>query len=103
MASHFKKRGHMLRSFVVTLLLAGAALAQNVERKEIMVDPKVLARYVGVYQMGPGVNMVIAIEGNQLSSRMTNQGPVPVFAQTETLFFAKVVDAQLEFSGSDAQ
>src|SRR5262245_37169386 len=75
-------------------LLASLAHGETVtlqsERKEITVDPKVLARYVGVYQMGPGVNMVITIEGNQLSSRMTNQGPVPVFAQTETLFFAKV-------------
>jgi hypothetical protein len=34
---------------------------------------------------------------------MTNQGPIPVFAESESKFFAKVVDAQIEFSGSDAQ
>jgi CubicO group peptidase (beta-lactamase class C family) len=87
--------------------LAAVALGETVilqtERREITLDPKVMARYVGVYQMAPGTNMVITLENNQLSSRLTNQGPVPIFPQSETLFFAKVVDAQLEFSGSDAQ
>ena len=36
------------------------------ERKEITLDPKVLSRYVGAYQMPGGPVMLITLEGNQL-------------------------------------
>jgi hypothetical protein len=65
------------------------------ERKEITLDSKVLARYVGAYQLGPG--MLITLEGSQLISKLGNQQPVPIFPESETMFFAKVVDAQIEF------
>jgi hypothetical protein len=63
----------------------------------------VLSRYVGVYQMGPGTNMLITLENNQLISQLTNQGPIPIFPRSENVFFPRVVDAELEFSGNDAQ
>jgi len=71
-------------------------------RKEITPDPKVLSRYLGAYQFpamgnGAGPAMVIYVDGNQLMSRLGNQGALPYFPQSETLFFAKAVDAQLEF------
>jgi CubicO group peptidase (beta-lactamase class C family) len=81
----------------------GETITLQSERKEITLDPKVLNRYVGVYQLAPGTNMMITLDNNQLVSQMTGQGPVPLFPQSETMFFPKVVDAQLEFSGSDAQ
>ena len=87
----------------VAALVRGATVTLQSERKEITLDPKVMSRYVGTYQMGPGSNMVITMDGNRLFSKLGNQNPVPVFAESETKFFAKVVDAQLEFSGSDAQ
>jgi CubicO group peptidase (beta-lactamase class C family) len=87
----------------VAALAHGETVTLQSERKEITLDPKVMSRYVGAYQMGPGTNMVITMDGNRLSSKLGNQNPVPVFAESETMFFAKVVDAQLEFSGSDAQ
>ena len=87
--------------------LAAVAHGENVtlqtERKEITVDPKILARYVGAYQLAPGASFLITLEGNQLVSKLGNQPRVPVFPQSETLFFAKVVDAQLEFVQPDAQ
>ncbi|HMC61218.1 MAG TPA: serine hydrolase, partial [Candidatus Solibacter sp.] len=73
------------------------------ERKEITLDPKVLSRYVGAYQLAQGPAMLITLEGNQLISKLGNQGAVPIFAESETLFFLKVVDAQLEFPKDDAQ
>jgi hypothetical protein len=87
--------------------LADVAHGQTVtlqsERKEIKLDPKVLQRYVGAYQMAPGANMLVTLDNNQLVSQLTNQGPIPIFAESETKFFPKVVDAELEFSGSNAQ
>src|SRR5712691_447746 len=81
----------------------GETVTLQSERKEITLDPKVLGRYVGAYQMSPAVNMLITLDNNQLLSKLTNQGAIPIFPESETKFFVKVVDAQLEFSGSDAQ
>jgi CubicO group peptidase (beta-lactamase class C family) len=81
----------------------GETVTLQSDRKEITLDAKVLSRYVGVYQLAPGVNMLITLDNNQLISQMTNQGPIPIFPQSETVFFPKVVDAQLEFSGNDPQ
>jgi len=85
-------------------LAHGETITLQSERKQITLDPKVLERYVGAYQMpgGPAV-MLITLENNQLISQLTNQGPVPIFPMSETKFFPKVVDAELEFSGTDAE
>jgi CubicO group peptidase (beta-lactamase class C family) len=91
----------------IALYLGALALGQSVtlpsERKVITLDPKVLSRYVGEYEMSPGTLMRITIENDQLRARLANQAAIPVFPESETLFFAKVVDAQIEFSGADAQ
>lgn len=87
--------------------LAAIAHGENVtlqtERKEVPVDPKILARYVGAYQLAPGMSFLITLDGNQLVSKLGPQPPVPIFPQSETMFFAKVVDAQIEFTKPDAQ
>jgi len=87
--------------------LAALAHGENVtlqsERKEMTLDPKVLSRYVGAYQMSPNASMLITLEGSQLMSKMTGQGSVPIFPQSETLFFAKGIDAQIEFPKDDGQ
>jgi CubicO group peptidase (beta-lactamase class C family) len=67
------------------------------ERKEITLDTKVLSRYVGAYQMAQGPAMLITLENNQLSEKLGNQPAFPIFPQSETMFFLKVVDAQIEF------
>ena len=42
--------------------------------------------------------MTITLDGDHLTAQLTGQGKNPIFAQSETLFFLKVVDAQLEFA-----
>jgi len=95
----------MLRSFIVTLLLAGLSHAGTAsplqQRKEITLDSKALARYVGAYQMAGGAAMLITLENNQLSGKLGNQQAIPMFPEAEGKFFLKVVDAQLDFSGND--
>ena len=73
------------------------------ERKEITLDSKTLSRYVGAYQMVSGANMVIALDGNQLSSKLGPQRPIPIFPESQTMFFPKAVDAELEFAKNDDQ
>jgi CubicO group peptidase (beta-lactamase class C family) len=67
------------------------------ERQEITLDSKVLDRYVGAYQLNPNVSVLITREGNQLSTKLSGQGALPIFPESETAFFMKAVDAQLEF------
>jgi len=71
------------------------------ERKEIKVSPTVLAQYAGTYELQPGFDLVITLEGDQLMSQATGQGKFPIFAETETKFFPKVMDAEIEFFKDD--
>jgi hypothetical protein len=73
------------------------------ERKEITVDAATLVHYVGAYKMDQGPTMLIRLEGNQLSTHLGNQPSFPIFPESKTMFFLKVVDAQLEFSKFDAK
>jgi CubicO group peptidase (beta-lactamase class C family) len=67
------------------------------ERKEITVSPAVLGAYVGTYQLTPDFAIVVTLEGGQLMEQATGQPKFPLFAESETKFFLKVVDAEVEF------
>jgi hypothetical protein len=67
------------------------------ERKEIAVDPAVLERYVGRYQLTPDFVIAITREQNALFLQATAQPRFPMFAESERDFFLKAVDAQLTF------
>jgi CubicO group peptidase (beta-lactamase class C family) len=71
------------------------------ERKEVAVSPAILQTYVGTYELAPGFDIVMTVEGGQLMTQATGQPKFPVFAESETKFFLKVVDAQLEFVKND--
>jgi len=75
----------------------GEAVQLPSERKEISVSPKILAEYAGTYQLAPAFDLVITVEGEKLMSQATGQPKVQLFAESETKFFLKVVDAQIEF------
>jgi hypothetical protein len=68
------------------------------ERKAITLPAETLSKYVGSYQLTPNVAITIALDGNQLTAQLTGQGRNPIFPESETLFFLKVVDAQFEFA-----
>jgi CubicO group peptidase (beta-lactamase class C family) len=68
------------------------------ERKEITLSREVLQGYVGTYTLAPKVDLNITLEGDHLETQLTGQPKFPIFAESQTLFFLKVVDAQLEFA-----
>jgi CubicO group peptidase (beta-lactamase class C family) len=67
------------------------------ERKEITVSPEILKQYVGTYELAPTFSIAMTLENGQLMTQATNQQKLPLFAESETMFFLKVVDAQVEF------
>ena len=82
-------------------LLHGERVVLPSERKEITVSTDVLRQYVGTYQLAPTFSIVITLEGNRLMSQATNQPALPLFPESETSFFLKAVDAQIEFTKND--
>lgn len=59
-----------------------------------------LERYVGRYELQPGITITITRQGAQLSAQVTGQPSVEVYASSETNFFFRVVDAQITFQVS---
>jgi CubicO group peptidase (beta-lactamase class C family) len=66
-------------------------------RAEVEVAAAVLERYVGSYELAPGVELAITREGEKLFAQVTNQPRLPVYAESEKVFFYKVVEAQITF------
>jgi len=85
----------------LSALAHGESVVLQSERKPITVSPKVLAQYVGTYQVGPGANLVIRLDGDQLTAQLGDQPRLPIFAESETRFFLRAVDAQLDFVKDD--
>ena len=69
--------------------------------KEIGVPVAILERYVGKYELRPNFVLTITLAGTQLMTQATGQSQVEIFAESETKFFLKVVEAQLQFDVGD--
>jgi len=81
----------------------GEAIKLPGERKEITLGEDVLKRYAGAYQMNNGPAMLVTLENNRLSGKLGNQQPLPLFPESQTMFFLKEVDAQIEFTADASQ
>ena len=64
---------------------------------EIKLSPEVLINYTGEYELAPGFVLAVTVEGDKIFTQATGQGKFEIYPESETKFFLKVVDAQLEF------
>ena len=79
-------------------LAHGEQVRLSSERKEVHLAPEVLSRYVGTYQFpNNGPKMLVIVNGDQLFTKLGMQEAIPVYPESETMFFPKVVDAEVEF------
>jgi len=103
--SHFE---FQLEAGVVTAMLMypdGAAEAERAvkvsdavpQRETIQLDREILERYVGVYELRPGFDLAVYLEGDRLMTRATGQAGVEIHASSETEFFVAEFDARLTF------
>jgi CubicO group peptidase (beta-lactamase class C family) len=74
---------------------------QPPRRTQVKVDRSVLERYVGTYMTTPTFGVEFTVEGDQLYSQGTGQTKVPVFPESESRFFMKVNDAEIDFHTDD--
>jgi serine-type D-Ala-D-Ala carboxypeptidase/endopeptidase len=68
-------------------------------RTEVTVPDDVLETYAGVYALDamPSFRMTVTLENGQLHMQATGQPKFPIFAESQSKFFLKVVDAQVTF------
>ena len=67
-------------------------------RTEITSPREQLEQYVGTYELQPGFDLVMKLDGSQLVLHPTGQGADRLYAEAPDRFFSKVVDATIEFN-----
>ncbi len=70
-------------------------------RTEVSVEPAVLETYVGEYELAPQFVITITRDNDQLLLQATGQPRFPIFAESQTKFFLKAVEAQITFELDD--
>ncbi len=86
---------------VVGEKIVQSALGMKVDppavRKVVKVDRDILKKYVGKYAILPVFAIMVTLEGDQLMAQATGQQNFPIYPESATEFFYKVVDAQITF------
>ena len=78
--------------------LVNAAYPSPKLRREMPVEPAVLAAYAGRYEISPTFILTVRPDGARLFIQATAQSEFEVYAESETEFFYRVVDAQVSFA-----
>ncbi len=71
------------------------------ERVEVEVDPAIYEGLTGVYELEPGFTLTITRQGDGLYAQATGQERFPIFPESETEFFFRVLNAQITFETGD--
>ena len=66
-------------------------------RAVVTVDEKTLQQYTGTYQLNPGFDLVVTLEGGQLITQATGQPKFTIYAKSENRFFPLEFPAEIEF------
>lgn len=68
---------------------------------KIKVPEAILESYVGKYELMPNFILTVTKEGTQLKAQATGQPAIDIFPKSETVFYLKVVTAQLTFNNDN--
>ena len=66
-------------------------------------SPEVMQRYTGKYDYGQGAIMTISVDQGHpwLRARLTGQPSLKIYPKSQTVFYWKEVEAEIEFVSSD--
>jgi len=67
-------------------------------RIAVEIAEDILETYVGEYELAPGFIVVVTLEDGALFGQPTGQQKFGLFAESETEFFLRAVDAQVSFT-----
>lgn len=88
--------------FKILELLNGGEPKPIPVRKAVAVAAETLKDYIGKYELSPTFHIDIAQDGDKLYLQATDQPRFRIFAESETRFFLRVVDAVVEFRKNEA-
>jgi len=66
--------------------------------EDVIVPDEILESYIGQYELSPGFVLTVSKEGNQMKTQATGQAMVDIFPKSDTVFYLKVVNAQITFN-----
>jgi hypothetical protein len=69
----------------------------NIQYTEITLSPEILKQYTGIYEINPSSKITITSSGSRLYTEPTFNNKYPIYAMSETKFFYKGINAQIEF------
>ena len=79
-------------------MISGAKVAPRKFEKAIDVPAEALQKFVGSYELAPGVLFTVKAMDGKLMIGLTGQPSYQVFPRSETVWFYKVVDATITFN-----
>ncbi len=71
------------------------------EREIFDIDPLIYDDYVGEYELAPGAKITIIREEDSLYAQVTGQDKYEIFPASESEFFYKIIDAEINFVRND--
>jgi hypothetical protein len=71
---------------------------QSRPRQETSINPAFLADYAGHYRLSSSAIVTVTQQDGQLFARLTGQAAYPLYPESATKFFYKVVPAQITFT-----
>jgi len=78
-------------------LLRGQPVEPIKVRMPVRLDPASLDRYVGNYEAYPGLSLNVFRDGDRLLVQLTHQPAFGIYAESETEFYYRAVDARITF------
>lgn len=85
----------------ITAMLAGQDVKPREFRKSVDVKAEVCQRYIGKYKLNGLLTFDVAYAKDsktELTVQLTGQPAFPIYAENETKWFLKVVEAEIEFT-----
>ncbi len=85
----------------LTAILFGKKYLIPKAHHAITLSPKQMHKFVGQYRLSPNFEIKITLVGDQLKVQATHQPVFPIYPESKTEFFLKVVNAQISFVSND--
>jgi len=85
-------------------IMYGTAPDPGAGRTEVQLPAETLADYVGAYPLRPDFILTMSVENGALIAHRGGEAEVPLYAEAKDKFFARAVDATVEFvRGADGK
>lgn len=66
-------------------------------KKSVVVEASILKEYVGTYELSPSFSITVTYENDGLQMQATGQPKVNIYPESDSKFYLKIVNAQVEF------